>query len=140
MNKQYGRPSVDTSVVSWAASAGSSLWAMIDESVASDSDYAHSSTDNVMYVTKLTSLTDPKIGTGHIVRWRAGKGTGTDSYYLDVYLLEGSTTRASWTTAGPYPVATTETMTLSAAEANAITDYTNLYLKFVSQFVEGPPI
>ena len=40
---QLARPTSDVAAGSWTASSGSDLWAMVDESAASDTDYISSS-------------------------------------------------------------------------------------------------
>jgi hypothetical protein len=96
-------------------------------------------------VTKLTSVVDPVSSANHIVRFRYRKeSTGGEQINLTVELRQGYTNEgaqgtliatvatlvdipgASWT-AGSY--------TLAGAEADAITDYANLYLRFVGNKV-----
>lgn len=73
---QTAVPISDISAGSWTASTGTALYAMLDETPASDSDYDQSATprpsSDVMEV-RVTSLTDPASSSGHVVRYRARK-------------------------------------------------------------------
>ena len=141
---QFGRPSTDTVNEGYTDQLGgaTSIFQKIDESVADDADYIQSAlapTSDV-YVTKLTTLEDPNSSTGHTVRVRRSKNSaGGASISLTVQLRQGyvsegtpgtliatvmnTTIDENWTTT---------TYNLSGAEADAITDYTDLYLRFVS--------
>lgn len=144
---QFARPSVDTyNSDGWLEDDGTStdMWDEINESVASDTDYIKSadapSAD--AYVTKLTTVNDPSpINTGHIVRWRrrapvVGGATVTLQVQLRMtYVNEGSpgTLIAQEAATNVTDTAfTDDSITLSGAEADAITDYANLYLRFVA--------
>lgn len=138
---QFARP--DSNVTQSAFTGG---FAEIDEAVASDADRAFSTdgSDAELEV-GLSDVTDPQVGTGHIVRYRAGKtddgvlsGTG-NAKTLEVRLMQGATQIAadvSRTLTGAYQ---TFTWTLTSTQANAITDYTDLRLEFVSLGGGGNP-
>lgn len=142
---QFGRPSVDTyNGDGYTDQAGGStnLFDTINESVASDADYIRTVTSPTsdVYVTKLTSVTDPVSSSGHVVRWRRGKDVDAGSEAIDLivqlrqgYVNEGSpgTLIASKTVAGIPATFTDDSMTLSGAEADSITNYADLYLRFV---------
>ena len=142
---QFGRPSVDTyngdSYVNQAGS-GSNLFQSIDEAAADDTDYIKSPNNPTQkaYVTKLTSLIDPTLSTNHVIRVRAKKDlTNTNTLNLAVELREGyvnegskGTLIATLTQSNVTTAFVTYSYTLSGAEANAITDYTNLYLRIVA--------
>lgn len=70
-NYQYARPSADISDGSWTPSAGSDLFATIDELIAADTDYNRSSTgaDQDDYEVGLSDIDTPQIGEG-TVRFR----------------------------------------------------------------------
>lgn len=144
---QFGRPSTDTTREAWEEDDGTTtdIFDQIDEVSADDADYIRSAlvptTD--AYVTKLTSITDPLQSTGHIVRYRYGKDV-TGGAQIDIvvqlrqgYVNEGSpgTLIASQThtNVAVFPVA--GTFTLSGAEADSITNYTDLYLRFTANQV-----
>lgn len=124
---QIIRPSLDISAGGWTASGGGSLYAAVDESVASDADFIASSSAPVAdsCEIKFGALGSPPGSTsGHILRYRVvGGGTGT----LVVTLRCGSTTIATWT--DDWSTGDRE-RTLSNVEAGAILDYSNLTIKF----------
>lgn len=130
---QFARPTTDVSDGLWTdQSGGSSLFAAIDEPTASNTDYIQSasSPSNDVAEIALSSVVDPQVATGHVVRYRIGK-TGTNPIDLTVSLRQGTSTEiASWShpdvASGPVDVA----QTLSAAQANAITNYADLRLRF----------
>ena len=143
---QFARPSADTNNSgNYTDQAGGStnLFATIDETAASDADYIRTGTDptNAVYVTKLSNITDPVSSSGHILRVRAGTDVSSGGNQIDLtaqvrqgYVNESTlgTLIATLTqtniSAGTF---TTYSLTLSAAEADAITDYTALYLRIV---------
>lgn len=144
---QFARPSTDTTREAWEEDDGTTtnIFDQIDEVAADDADYIRSAlvpTSDV-YVTKLTSLTDPLSSAGHIIRYRYGKDvTGGAQIDLTVQLRQGYVNEgtpgtlivaATHTNVAVFPVA--GSITLSGAEADAITDYTNLYLRFVANQV-----
>jgi hypothetical protein len=119
---QFARPDADVSTGNWSASSGSSLYAMIDESSASDSDYI-SVTDSdgsaEACTVGLSSVTDPDDTSSHSVVVRAY----TDSFYssvtLNVALKAGSTTIKSQNFT-PSTSFSNFTMSLSSSEAGSI--------------------
>ncbi len=141
---QFGRPSADTNNAGSYTDQGggsASIYTTIDESVASDADYIRTGTDpaNAVYVTKLTSITDPVSSAGHVLRVRAGtdQASGGNQIDLTAQLRQGYTNEGAQGTLiatlsqtnisqGSF---TTYSLTLSGAEADAITDYANLYIR-----------
>ena len=127
---QFARPDADTSAGNWTASAGSDLYAMIDESSADDSDYIEV-TDNFgsaeAVTLSLSSVTDPSTGSSHSVVVRASENSGTGAVTLNVNLKDGSTSIKNQDF-NPGSSAGNHTMTLSAAQANNISGYNNLTL------------
>ena len=146
---QFGRPSTDTTNDGgWTDQGGgsSSIFGTIDESSPSDADYIRTTVapTSDVYVTKCTSITDPVSSTGHIIRWRRGKdsaGGATVNETVQLrqgYTNEGSpgTLIATGASAAATPDAfTTTTYTLSGAEADAITNYADLFLRFLANQV-----
>ena len=122
---QYARPTSDVSTGIWTASSGSDLFAMLDETTASDADYITTSGTSTCEVA-LTSLSDPASSTGHIVRYRISATAGG----ITVRLRQGTTTIATWTHATAPTSLTTYEQTLSSGEADSITDYSTLRLQF----------
>ena len=135
---QFGRPSADTVRTAWTDQGGgtTNIYTTIDETVASDADYIKTAAPpgTNEYETLLTSLTDPVSSTGHIMRWRRRKqpASGSAQINLTVRLLQGGTqivSRADTDIPGTF---TDSSYTLSAGEADAITDYTDLRLEWVA--------
>ncbi len=142
---QFGRPSTDTTNESYTdqADGSTNIFQSIDEASFSDADYIKSAltpTSDV-YVTKLTSVEDPLSSSGHTVRFRAAKSAaGGDQIDLTVQLRQGYVNEGTPGTL----IATVATLTdisetfstttynLSAGEADAITNYGDLYLRFVA--------
>jgi hypothetical protein len=128
---QFARPDADTAAGTWTTAP---LWSKIDETAASDADFISSSTTSGSTCTiGLSNVTDPAVSTGHIVRYRYTKSAtaGADPN-ITVEVLEGTTARASsGAVAVPDSTAYNDgTFTLTGGEADAITDYTALHLRF----------
>lgn len=126
---QFARPDSDISTGSWTGS-----YTAIDEVTASDADFI-TSDDNTSpdtFECGLSNVTDPVSSTGHIVRWRWRKeATGGHTINPVVRLMQGATTIASKTVAAfDTATFTDDSFTLSGAEADSITDYTDLRLQF----------
>lgn len=134
---QIARPTSDVAAGAWTTQAGgtSNLYATIDESVASDTDFIKSSaspaTADIVKI-QLGTLTDPVSSTGHKVRYRYQKSvSGGDQIDLTVRLVQGAaTTIATWTHTNIANGWTDAEQTLTSGEANAITDYADLRLWF----------
>ena len=144
---QFGRPSTDTTREAWTdqAAGTTNIFQSIDEVVADDADYIQSAlaptTD--AYVTKLTSVEDPQVSTGHIVRYRYQKdAAGGAQIDLVVQLRQDyvsevaqGTLIASATHTNIPTGWTAGTFTLSGAEADAITNYANLFVRMTANQV-----
>lgn len=120
-------PVSDVSAGSWTPSSGTDLYAMLDETVASDTDYI-AATSATTCTLALASGSDPASSTGHILRYRLPPGSGT----VSVALKQGTTTIASW---GPHSLtgsAQDFAQTLTGSEADSITDYSALRVEFTS--------
>lgn len=122
---QYARPTSDASAGTWTASSGSDLYAMLDETTANDADYITTVSASTCEVA-LGSITDPAVSIGHIVRYRLSADAGG----ITVRLRQGTTTIATWTHAPAPASLTLYEQTLSAGEADAITNYAALKLQF----------
>lgn len=144
---QFGRPSSDITVSGWTNSAGGgTMYTALDEATASDSDYVWSAnnTANTLEV-KLSTLTDPVSSSSHTFRYRIARmnnGTidgGGNSTTVTAYLYQGGTliaTDTARTTSGTW---TQYELTISGAEADSITDYTDLRLRFDVSSSGGSP-
>lgn len=142
---QFARPSADTTRDNWEEDDGTTtdIWDQIDEVSADDADYIRTvlTPTNDVYVCKLSNVEDPLSSINHTVRYRYGKDTtGGDQIDLTIQLRQGYVSEGTPGTL----IATVATLTniasgwtagsynLSGAEADAITDYTSLYLRFVA--------
>lgn len=124
---QYLAPVSDVAAGSWTPSTGSDLYAMLDETSYSDTDYI-AATSATTCTLALGSGSDPSSSTGHILRYRLLSGSGT----VAVTLKQGTTTIASW---GPHTLtlaAQDFAQTLTGGEADSITDYSALRVEFTS--------
>lgn len=124
---QYASPDTDISIGNWVneLDGTTNLYASIDEVAYDDADYVTtplSETASILEV-GLSNVTDPGVHTDHVFSFRVG-GSGD----LTVRLMQGATEIASWV----YAVSVTENKqeTLTELQAAAITDYSNLRLKF----------
>lgn len=146
---QFARPNADTyNADGWTDQGGGStnIYLTIDETSASDADYVRSplGPTSDVYVTALTTIEDPVSSTGHTVRWRQGKdasGGATITMTVEVrqgYTNEGTpgTLIATAQNAGTVEdTFTDKSYTLSGAEADSITNYGSLFLRFVANQV-----
>lgn len=141
---QFARPSADTYLGTYtdAAAGVIDIYQSIDEpSPPNDADAIQSvsSPVNAPYATHLTPRVDPRVGTGHIVRYRYRK-VGGAGVQLDLvvqlrqgYVNEGTpgTLIKAWTHTNISTTSVTAEPTLTGGEADAITDYTSLFLRVI---------
>jgi hypothetical protein len=144
---QLARPSADSSIGGYTDQSGgtTNIYTTIDETSPNDADYIKSALapSNAPYVTKLSSVEDPQNSTGHVVRYRYAKdASGGASINLTVQLRQGYTNEGSpgtlikeWTHSDISNSWTTAEQTLSGGEADSITDYSDLFLRFVANQV-----
>jgi hypothetical protein len=131
---QFARPNADLSLGGFTNNGGGPLYTAIDEVVPDDADYDVSTAwigggfDTLQVA--LPALADPHISTGHVIRFRYSVPVWSGgSYGAQIELLQGGLTitspfEARTTTVSP----TTFEYTLTAAEADSITDYSDLSL------------
>lgn len=136
---QTAAPIADVSVGSWTTDTGATtgLYAAIDEATAVDTDYIQSSLNpsNDEAKVRLGPLTDPAVGTGHVVRYRYLKDASGEQpidLTITLYRADGTTAiRAA--TLSAIDAVTTGSFTLTTTEADSIPsgDYaTGLVLGF----------
>ena len=138
---QFGRPISDVSTGSWTTTP---LYSDIDEASASETDYVSSSADpssDTFEVALTSSLSDPASSSSHTFRFRhelteSGGGSGTTND-LTVSLIENTTVIASTTVNPVKNVWNSASYTLTSGEADNITDYTDLRLRFVANKTGG---
>lgn len=119
---QFGRPASDVAAGSWTTTP---LWSKINEVVADDTSFITDAAAGGVAEVGLSSVVDPLSSTGHIIRVRAKRGASAGTQ-LAVALYQGATQIAAFTQASLTTAFVTYTFTLSGAQADAITDYTNL--------------
>lgn len=127
-------PVSDSSLGDWTdeGDGTTNIYTSIDEADPSDADYVQSgeapSTD--IYKVGLATGTDPATGDNHFVDYRYKKDTASGTINLEVRLVEGTTTRATWNHNDIGLSWVQVRQALSTAQANAITNYNNLFLEF----------
>lgn len=115
------RPDSDISAGTWTASTGTDLYAMLDETVASDADYITASSAGTCEV-KLSAITAPPAGWQTKIRVR-NLGDNT------VKLMCGATEIASWVYSDAS--ATTHTETLTSGQQSSVTNWSDLRLRYI---------
>lgn len=141
---QFARPDSIVSAGSWTGAATA-----IDESTPSDADFIFSPNNpNNTVEIGLSNVSDPQASTGHVLRVRLTQGDadgstpdggGTATNYT-ITLVQGTTTIATAASAVTSPSTwTTVTYNLSGAEANAISDYTDLRVRVLAAGGGGSP-
>ena len=128
---QFGRPDGTVSAGSWTAVGAATLHEATDEVTANDdTDYADAAGVNTTAELSLSNVTDPVSSTGHIVRWRYKPAGSAAAERIVVDLYQGTTLiRTSGNVTGTRGVYNDASFTLTATEADSITDYTDLRLK-----------
>jgi hypothetical protein len=122
---QSADPASDISDGAWVASDSSgNLYDMLDD--VSDADYIYTMSNSTCEV-EIGDLFDPATSEGHVVGYRI---SGNGSANLTVTLKQGASTIASWTHTPAPTSPTSYERTLSGAEADAITDYSDLRISF----------
>lgn len=144
---QFARPNADLVDGDWLneAASATNLYASIDEVTASDSDYIESAaapSTNAVGMS-LSDPTDPLVSTGHIMRYRYQKDVASGAT-IDLviqlrqgYVNEGTlgTLIKSVTLSNISNGWTDGSTTLSAGEADSITDYSDLQLRMTANQV-----
>ena len=137
---QFLRPSSDVTTTNWTRSSGTNAYyTYIDETTASSADYVQTQSQGSDLEVGLSTVDDPVSSADHIVRvqvWSLGSG-GPERH--TIILLEGGTTIATVVSTGSLPrnSPTEITYTLSGAEADSITDYSDLRLRFTPTSLGG---
>lgn len=137
---QFARP--DSDVIN----TGNNGFAAIDEAIASDADFWYGDNNQADELEAgLSNVTDPSSSSGHIFRYRIAKtnagvvsGTGS-AVTVTARLMQGATQIATDTAKTADGTWTQYEYTLSGAEADAITDYADLRLEFLTSASGGSP-
>ena len=135
-------PDSDTNSGNWEDQTGGnndgSQYDEINEVQRDDQDFTSSSrmnngNPNDQLDVSLTDIPDPNISTDHTVYYTYRKdASGGATLDLTVSLIEGTTTIASWTHTGVGTTWTSVTQTLTAIEADSISNYSELSLSFAA--------
>jgi len=127
---QTARPTSDITTDDWITTP---LWSKVND--ASDGTYIdsdHSGGVNPCMV-KLASLTDPVSSSGHIIYARAAVGSGSGAGEVLVWrLYQGEVLVGGTSAAVSRTTITTYSYTLSAGQADSITDYTDLRIQLIA--------
>ncbi len=139
---QIARPDSDISVGSWTlegSSAAATIWESIDEVTADDGvTYIESvGANHTCEVGLDNSITDPGGNTGYVLRTRIqGNGSGAPERCV-IALFEGATQRAISGNLASRAAWADKFYTLTASEADAITAFTDLRIKLISDSLAG---
>jgi len=141
---QFARPIADKVEGAWVKSTGggTALYTMIDEAVADDADFIQSelAPANSVCCVDLSDVEDPQSSAGHVIRYRYRKdAAGGATIGVTVQLRQGYVNESSQGALIHSEVHaaigegwTAGTFTLTAGEADAITDYADLQLRFIA--------
>lgn len=123
---QIAAPIADISAGAWVASGGGSLYAALDEAAPADADTISVPAAGSVCELRLAAMGDPASSAGHVLRYRLASPAGNPVRFT---LRQGAgTTIAQWTeTPGTTPADYAHA--LSGAEADSITDYTDLRVR-----------
>lgn len=129
---QFARPDADLSTGGWNTPP---LWSALDDN--SDAEFVDETINftSDSFDVSLSAVTDPGVSTGHILRIRTSDDSTTANFNLT--LLQGAVSKAVlfFTSGVGFR---TDTYTLTGAEADAITDYSNLSVQvLVENFGNG---
>lgn len=145
VGRQFARPDGDNTLGNWTDQGGgtTNIYSTIDEVTASDADYIKSplpSSANA-FICTLQNVDDPVFHTGHFVKGRVWCDRGTATTVVANLELRQGTTQivlaSSTITAGENMTWKDFLLELSEAQAAAITDYTDLRLRFYSLILGG---
>lgn len=141
---QILRPVADTSDGLWTNESGATvdLFASLDESSASDSDYVRSSVNPLADTVKMkltsSGVIDPVTNNNHVVQYRYFKqGSGIINLGVRVSNSAGRTFGLFWHD-NISTTPTDATVTLTSSNASLITDYNDLYIEFVASLETAP--
>ena len=134
---QFGRP--DGDITNPANVTGGN--ADIAEVIADDADYIVCADNvNTTFECSLSDVTDPLSDANHTVRWRETEAdggvvnaSGGKTVTYNVLLMQGASTIATCASAVNFTETSwgAGTYTLTALQADSITDYTDLRIRFV---------
>lgn len=127
---QFARPDADVTAGGWSPTP---LWPQIDETTRDDADVITSDDNTSPDVCEvaLSDVSDPQASDGHTVGYAYRKNSsGGHAIDVTVRLMQGTTEIAAWTHTGVGDTFTEASQTLTQTQADAISDYTDLRLRF----------
>jgi hypothetical protein len=122
------------------AAASTNLYSKVNEPTADDTTLVQSPLDpvNAALEVKFAALADPSLSSGHSVQFRYRKdASGGKTLDLTVELRQGGTVRATTSVTNVGDAWVVGSLNLSAAEADAITDYADLRVRFSANTTGG---
>jgi hypothetical protein len=136
---QFGRPASTIAAGSWTVTGAATLWEAIDETSASDSDYIQGGSTATTARIGLSSVTDPAASTGHVVRYRGQSNGSSTPERITVELRQGTTLIATVSSSYNITRGSPENVsyTLTGTEADSITNYATLELRFIVATLGG---
>lgn len=121
-------------------------FANIDEVTASDADFAYGANNTVAVLeVSLGNVTDPASSSGHTFRYRVAKTNagvvdgGGNAVTVTAELYQGTTLIAADTAKTVTGTWTQYALTLTGGQADSITDYNDLRLRFTTSASGGSP-
>lgn len=136
---QFARPDADVTTGTWTTTP---LWQQVDEAIRDDGDLVTSDNNAVNAAAlSLSDGTDPQSSTGHTLRYTYRKSaSGGHSIDFRMQLRQGyvdettqGTLVAEWLHTAISDVFTLAEQTLTTGQADAITDYADLQVRFVRE-------
>jgi hypothetical protein len=127
-------PATDITTSGWTVTGGTGTYSSaLDETVADDGEFVTSPNNptSSVFETKVSTGVDPGVDTGHAFDYRIRSNSAASSTVV-IGLYQGGTLIASETRTSVPASFTTYTMNLTTPQAAAITDYTNLRLRFTA--------
>ncbi len=134
---QVARPDEDVQLGSWTITGAATGHAATNSTNTNhDADYVNTSTNGDVLIIGLTGLLEPLSSSGHVLRLSARAYPGVFRT-LNFELRQGSTLIASTSRTITHYAYAIESFFLSTAEADAITDYTDLEVRMSASGLGG---
>lgn len=132
-------PNIDVTTDNWTTDLGSvvDLWAAIDESSPSDTDYLRSPAGPLaanVYETRLEGGIDPGTDNDHILHYRINKNVAGGTGNIDVGLYQGATPIETFNHVNISSTFTTFNQAMTPANVANITDYNDLRIRFTPSY------
>jgi hypothetical protein len=135
-------PSADITVTNWyrlTSGNVTNLYTAIDDLIEDASDYVEGAyrSNGAIYTCALAPIVDPLSSERHVVSFYALRVTNTGATTCKCDLMQGATVIATFTTPAMTNAKIQYSFLLTAAQADAITDYGNLSLRFTQNVPSG---